>query len=171
MGAANFCYENRCIVVTNEDFEFGNVPAHNKFHPGSLHSYPSYFLDDSDFEFWDVVLTAGYYEAACIDYERNSACVEDWIGCDWISQKDFFEDIHYQFGLSYYKIRKLCGNIGDMEFWRYTSKACDAITDYLADLERDKVNEFLDKLKSDYGFEEYGVSARFSNGETWYSKI
>lgn len=31
MGAANFCYENRCIVVTNEDFDFGNVPEHNEY--------------------------------------------------------------------------------------------------------------------------------------------
>lgn len=35
----------------------------------------------------------------------------------------------------------------------------------------DKINDYLDKLCSDYGWIKLGVTARFSNGETWYSKI
>ena len=35
----------------------------------------------------------------------------------------------------------------------------------------DKINDYLDKLCSDYGWQKVGVSARFDNGETWYSKI
>ena len=27
MGASNFSFDNRCIVVTNDDFEMGNVPS------------------------------------------------------------------------------------------------------------------------------------------------
>lgn len=34
-----------------------------------------------------------------------------------------------------------------------------------------KINDFLNKLCSEYGWMKLGVSARFSNGETWYSKI
>ena len=37
--------------------------------------------------------------------------------------------------------------------------------------EINKINKILKKLGEEYGFEAYGVSARFSNGETWYSKI
>lgn len=35
----------------------------------------------------------------------------------------------------------------------------------------DKLNEYFNKLCEDYGWQKLGVSARFSNGETWYSKI
>lgn len=34
-----------------------------------------------------------------------------------------------------------------------------------------KINDFLNKLCSEYGWMKLGVSARFSNGETWYNKI
>lgn len=34
-----------------------------------------------------------------------------------------------------------------------------------------KINAYLDKLCSDYGWMKLGISARFDNGETWYSKI
>ena len=69
MAANNFCFENRCIVVENDDFEFGNVPEHNEYDKKSLRSYPSSILDESNFDFWNVVLTSGYYEGACIDYK------------------------------------------------------------------------------------------------------
>ena len=35
----------------------------------------------------------------------------------------------------------------------------------------DKLNEYFNKLCSDYGWMKLGVSARFSNGETWYNRI
>jgi len=35
----------------------------------------------------------------------------------------------------------------------------------------DKINAYLDKLCSEYGWQKLGVTARFDNGETWYSKI
>jgi hypothetical protein len=34
-----------------------------------------------------------------------------------------------------------------------------------------KVSELLNRLCSELGFKKYGVSARFSNGETWYNEI
>ena len=34
-----------------------------------------------------------------------------------------------------------------------------------------KINEYLNKLCSEYGWQKLGVAARFDNGETWYSKI
>ena len=38
-------------------------------------------------------------------------------------------------------------------------------------IEINKINKLLKKLGAEYGFDAYGVSARFSNGETWYSEI
>lgn len=34
-----------------------------------------------------------------------------------------------------------------------------------------KINDFLNKLCSEYGWMKIGVTARFSNGETWYNRI
>ena len=34
-----------------------------------------------------------------------------------------------------------------------------------------KINEYLNKLCSEYGWMKIGVTARFSNGETWYNRI
>lgn len=39
------------------------------------------------------------------------------------------------------------------------------------DREFNKVNKILKRLAKKYRFENYYVSARFSNGETWYSKV
>lgn len=35
----------------------------------------------------------------------------------------------------------------------------------------DKLNEYFNRLCSEYGWQKLGISARFSNGETWYTKI
>lgn len=37
--------------------------------------------------------------------------------------------------------------------------------------ERKRINRDILPLFRDYGFEHYAISARFSNGETWYSKV
>lgn len=37
--------------------------------------------------------------------------------------------------------------------------------------EQRRINEKILPLFKSIGFEKYGISARFSNGETWYSKI
>ena len=65
MATGNFCYENRCVVVTDDDYEIGNLPEMGECVDNSR-NYPSYLIEE--FEFWVVVLTAGYYEGACIDY-------------------------------------------------------------------------------------------------------
>lgn len=95
------------------------------------------------------------------DFSGKKASVKD-------TEKDFCDE----FKLSVYRVRKLIGKLSECDcLSAFAERAFDRVNEYLSELEEIKVNEFLDKLKSDYGFEEYGVSARFSNGETWYSKI
>lgn len=65
MATGNFCYENRCVVVTDDDYEMDNLPEMGERVDNSR-NYPSYLI--KEFEFWDVVISAGYYEGACIDY-------------------------------------------------------------------------------------------------------
>ena len=70
-GTGNFYFENRCVVVTDEDYENGNYPEYEKkpIDPYSR-NYPQYPLIDYNdgLNCYRIVLTAGYYEAACIDY-------------------------------------------------------------------------------------------------------
>lgn len=146
MATSNFCYDNRCVVVTNDDYECGNHPQLDEYRPESLRSYPSHKLAGYDFIFWDVVLTLGYYEHACIDYvERpDSRNVYDYFNGFRCSGKEIYDFLEDKF---------------------------DEFVEYAAAIERKKVEAAIDKIKADYGYEEYGVYARFNNGETWYSKI
>lgn len=59
----------------------------------------------------------------------------------------------------------------DNEETRYQFDLCRSrvIRKYHAEI--NKINRLIDKLCKDYLWNKYGVTARFSNGETWYSKI
>ena len=157
----------------------GMFPSITNTTKNCCRSYPSYFLDDAEFEFWNVVLTAGYYEAAYIDYkpkfdEYGFNMVESRMNYsfDYRTVKDLVKDFCDEFKLSVYRVRKLIGKLSECDcLSAFAERAFDRVNEYLSELEEIKVNKFLDKLKSDYGFEEYGVYARFGNGETWYSKI
>lgn len=179
MGASNFCYDNRCVVVTNEDFECGNVPKHNERRKDSLRCYESFNLDDSDFEFWDVILTYGYYEAACIDYVPKvdmygSNMVESRMRYAWNydSVRQLVSDFMEEFGVSEYRVRKVIGKLSEYcgNLQAFVENAMEKMNIYLSELERERVDAYLDKLMEDYGYEEYYATARFSNGETWYGK-
>ena len=72
MATGNFAYENRCIVVTDNDYEDGNIPPLGDWEKNTSRSYPSRLLAVSDdFKFWNIVITTGYYSGACIDYKEN----------------------------------------------------------------------------------------------------
>ena len=81
MATGNFAYENRCIVVTDEDYADGNLPPMGEWEENTSRNYPSRLLAVSDdFQFWNIVITSGYYSGACIDYKENDATIEDWLG-------------------------------------------------------------------------------------------
>ena len=143
MSTCNFAYENRCIVVTNDDYEMDNLPPMGEWINGNR-SYPSRKLAVSDdFNFFDVVITSGYYQDACIDYIRNEQTAEYFLG-----------DTMY------------CKNYDE-----WIESAYDKITEYLADNEERKVNEYLDGVKKLYGYGELRCAGVFSNGEGIYEKV
>ena len=176
MSTGNFCFANRCIVVTNDDLENGNMPSHEKYLTESLRSYPSYLLDDfdRDFKYWRIVITSGYYEAACIDYIENDYSLRDDYATDnYESVKELLDDLVRFEGLSRPYLNKVFKGLRSYggELWRFLDEGLEQVDGKLREIERSKVNEALDKLKEEYGYEEYRVSTMFSNGETWYSKI
>lgn len=172
MSAANFCYENRCVVVTNDDFEMDNIPEREKCIDNNS-SYPSWLI--KEFDFWEVVLTSAYYEGACIDYIEHHKhspydVVQGYIGYP-STKKELFKECKKAFGLSRLKMQAICGNVGDMDIDDYVEKATEKVGEYLAEKEEKEVNEYIDKLKEEYGYEEVCRVATFSNGETIYQKV
>lgn len=66
----------------------------------------------------------------------------------------------------------------DEWYFKYYSR--DAFADYgvnsyilrrMVNAERKRINNILLPIFREYGFDKYGITARFSNGETWYSKV
>ena len=172
MATSNFCYENRCVVVTDDDYEIGNLPETGECVDNSR-NHPSYLI--KEFEFWDVVLTAGYYEGACIDYIEHPKrspydVVQGYIGYP-STKKELFKECKEAFGMSRRKIQAICGNVGDMDIDDYVEKATEKVGKYLAEKEEAKVNKFIDGLKQLHGYEEVCRVATFSNGETIYRKV
>ena len=174
MATGNFAYENRCIVVTDNDYENGNIPPLGDWEENTSRSYPSRLLAVSDdFKFWNIVITTGYYSGACIDYKENDATIEDWLGATfyYATQKDFFNECHNEFGISYYRLKKVCGKVGAMDIDTYLENAYDKLTAYLREKEETKVNAYLDGVKKLYLYDEVTCIGRASNGEAFYKKV
>lgn len=177
MATGNFSFENRCVVVTDEDYEFDNIPSLGN-RVNDNRNYPSRILKDYDFfRFYQIVLTSAYYEGACIDFveKRDVYDIEDWLGQSqyYLYKNDFIKECCAEFGLSKYRINKLCGTIkdcgGDLECW--LSNAVEKITDYLKECEAKECNKIIDQIKEDYGYVEVCCVGRFSNGECLYEKV
>ena len=173
MATANFYYQNRCIVVTDNDYECGNYPTIGELLPNYNRNFPSRYLAEYDFQYHDIIITSGYYCDACIDYDVNDNDVDFIIGGTqyYNTQADFFNECKVQFNLSIYKLRKICGNVGDMGIENYLENAYELLTDYLRSVEEIEVNKVLDKIKEEYGYEEVTCIGRASNGEAFYQKI
>ena len=71
------------------------------------------------------------------------------------SKTDFFQECKDAFGLTEYRLRKVCGNIGDMDIEDYLEQSYEKLTNYLREQEEIKVNDCLDRIKQTYGYKEY----------------
>lgn len=170
MGTSNFYYENRCVVVTDEDYEMGNVPELGEWRQIGREGF--HVLKESDFDFWDVVIESGYYSGACIDYRRNERDLEYWLGwaSSYSTKKAFYKEVQEWFKISRYRLDKICGPVGD-DFDAWLERSYEVLTEYFADQEREAVNDMIDHLKTDYGYEEIAYIATASNGESFYKKV
>jgi hypothetical protein len=176
MATANFKFEHRCVVVTDDDLEDGNVPSIG----GTIecsYSFHTDRLDVSDnLRFHDVTITSGYYSGACIDYREREDMVAYYMGAAWhwvqYTQKELFKELAKEFGLTLYRVRKVCsGLMFRPNSESYIQDVFDALEEYLREREVAKVNQCIDDIKHRYGYHDYAVSAQFSNGETIYSRI
>lgn len=173
MATGNFHFHNRCVVVTNEDIEDSNLPQEGEFYEDSLRSYPAWKIAEYEDAFLthDIVICSGYYEGACIDYREK-----DFLGGYDFSVENFDNvkmdildecsklnpDKEELFRL----VWNLCSAVGkDRRFH------ADELFGYIYGLEKENINESINKIKDDYGYEELAVFAVLGNGETMYKKI
>ena len=178
MSAPNFSYDRRCVLVRNEDFEWGNVPAHDTPF-GNDRSYPSAYLDKykGDFSTIAIVLTSGYYADACIDIvdreDKASELLDYTFHYMNLNRKEVLEDVCYFLGCSRNfanKYLKGC-RYGSENYENDLYVSFENLVDAWRDVEVRKANKVVDKIKRDYGYKELGLSAMFSNGEAWYDYI
>ena len=164
--------------MRNDDFEFGNVPAHN-IPFGDNRSYPSAILDkyENDFSTVAIVLTSGYYSDACIDIvDREDKADELLCYVNYYSnhnRKELLDDICHYLGCSrnFANTRLKGCKVGSDTYEYDIEKAFEKIVEDWRDVEVRKAGKVLDKIKRDYGYKELGLSALFSNGEAWYDYI
>lgn len=175
MSTTNFSYKNRCVVVTDEDYNDYNMPTLGEW-VNNNNYYPSRILSDYDnFNFQQIVITSGYYQDACIDFYEKDTCIEDFLGSTgyYPCKIDFIKECKSTFNLSKYMINKLCGTLkdfgNDMDAW--IENAYIKVEEYLKEKESDECNKIIDQIKKDYCYEEYALTGVFSNGEGVYHKV
>lgn len=99
-------------------------------------------LKNIDLMFHTIELKSGYYSGVQF----------------YVETKDFDEDENGELDIDNY----------DAHYY-YDMCRSQARRKYKTEI--NKINKLLKELGKEYGFNAYGVSARFSNGETWYSRI
>lgn len=147
MSTANFCTMQNfpLYVKTDDDFYYETEDGERIFDEVAVLDFCNEVEDEleninDNLIFHKITLKSGYYSGLQFYVEEVHDNLEDFIRY-WDNY-----DCRYHFG--FYKsqaVRKFRGEIN-------------------------KVNRILKKLAAAYGFEEYCVSAVFSNGEVWYSK-
>jgi hypothetical protein len=119
MSTPNFKYKNRCIVVSDDDFDDGNYPEFDGVHEiNGNRNYPSHELKDQpDCRTVVAILTGAYYSGACIDYQETEYQYEDdgLTEAEYEALKEKEEDVMNAF------LDKL------RDDWGFTEVVCTAI--------------------------------------------
>lgn len=181
MSTPNFSYKNRCIVISAEDFEDGNIPEIQPL--GFDRSYQQYTLPEYEDRliFWQPVITSAYYEGASLDYQRRDNYAEDYFDLQhtykYRTLAEFLDDLKTfdfrRFFLSWNAVKKHFSGLkkASKPLDEFIDERLDGLIELLAEQERSAANILLDKIKEGYGYEEIKCIALFSNGEAIYSRI
>lgn len=186
MSCPNFAYENRCVVLTNEDYENGNYPetldSKESKYNGFNRYYSSNEVDPEEYPQEKplchfIVVTAGHYADACLDFVKN----EDFTVGDWMAMSYYYSSIKEWVNelagnkvhpkLTKYRIQKLLGKRGDMDLETYLDNGVEKINEWLEEQDMALCNEIIDHLKKSYELDEVVCKGVFSNGEAVYKKI
>lgn len=147
--------------------------------------YSEFNMDD--LKYWQVRPKDGYYEGVQVLVEDTEYSEEDDAFWNMDYCWEFLESGDAsEFGVSPVEVKKFLGANPDAEDssvdeffaseyntsqFKSFSELCNHIDDVERNKESEKVNEFLNYLCENCGFEKLEVAARFSNGEVAYKKV
>lgn len=198
MSAKNFDFWNRCVVVTDDEFEYGNPPAFEpcKYDNGHGYYYCHKLSDYNDnLLYWSIILVTGYYQDACIDY-REKSVVDEYAAENGIrylvnlydssTKEELVDDVLEQLhcgdypwfeGVTKEYLLDVIKNVEevDEDDWENNEvmieNCADLIDEALAGIEEKEVNRRIDEIRDKYGYKEYGQVAVMSNGEAIYEEL
>lgn len=171
MGTSNFFYKNRCVAISDDDFETGNLPECESDYFGRDKMLLQRVL------MYNITINVGYYTGGCIDYEINDSyesIIADYYGYYYTpsTKKELINDIctYCKDNIEISK-RSLQRLLKGLSLSKDFEAITDKIEDYILPKIEDKVNEIIDNIKREYGYIELTRIATLSNGEAIYKKI
>lgn len=171
MATSNFFYKNRCVAISDDDFETGNVPECESNYFGRDKMLLQRVL------MFNITINIGYYEGGCIDYsirDDYENILTDFYGCYYTpsTKKELINDIAY-YCSDYIKVskRELTKVLRALSMSKDFSKISDRLEALILPKIEDKVNDIIDNIKREYGYIELKRISTFSNGEAIYKQI
>ena len=192
MGAINYSFINRCVVVTNDDYEFENIPTLGEYANNSR-SYPSRLIEYDEInevksflqtikpiKLHNIVLTSGYYENACIDFVRDEdKSAIDFTGwsCsyNYNNINEIINDISSRYNISAQEVEtilqkrmelmNITAETDDNDFQSFYESLMDDIDEKIVENEIPYCNKIIDIIKKVYGYKEIYSKPSFCMGE------
>lgn len=171
MGTSNFFYKNRCVAISDRDFEDGNLPECEKDFFASNKMLLKKVL------MFDITINIGYYTGGCIDYaisDNYESIIADYYGYYYTpsTKKELINDIctYCKDTISISK-RSLQRLLNGLSLSKDFEAITDKIEDYILPKIESKVNQIINDIKREYGYIELTRISTFSNGEAIYRQI
>lgn len=171
MATANFFYNNRCVAISDIDFELGNLPECENDYYGRDKMLLQKVL------MFEITINIGYYSGGCIDYAINDSydnIVNDFYGYYYepSTKKELINDIcAYCKDTIDISKRSLQRLLKGMSLSKDFDAIADKIDNYILPKIESKVNRLIDEIKKEYGYKELQKVSVFSNGEAIYRQI
>ncbi len=192
MGAFNYSFINRCVVVTDDDYEFENIPALGEYANNST-SYPSRYIEYDKIngvrsflqtikpiKLHNIVLTSGYYENYCIDFVRDTdKSAIDYTGwsCtyNYNNINEIINDISSRYNISTQEVEtilkkrmelmNITAETDDDDFQTFYESLMDDIDAKIVENEIPLCNKIIDIIKKEYCYLEIYSKPSYCMGE------
>ena len=192
MGAINYSFINRCVVVTDDDYEFENIPTLGEYANNSR-SYPSRHIEYDEInevksflqtikpiKLHNIVLTSGYYEHGCIDFVRDEdKSAIDYTGWSCLYNYNNINGIIYEVSSRYnisaqevetilkkrMELMNITAETDDDDFQTFYESLMDDIDAKIVENEILHCNKIIDIIKKVYGYKEIYSKPSYCMGE------
>lgn len=171
MGTSNFFYKNRCVAISDADFEDGNLPkCENDFFGSNKMLLQKVLM-------YNITINIGYYSGGCIDYQINDSyenIITDFYGYYYTpsTKKEIINDIcFYCKDTTSISKRSLQRLLKGLSLSKDFEAIIDKIENFILPKIESKVNQIINDIKREYGYIELTRISTFSNGEAIYKKI